>query len=173
MITSITDPAAVDRLPPGTILMDHTGTAWRRGTGSWVSTSEDGDGTVPLPAHVLYSPADLHPTYPGSTSTEEGAMPDPMIDLAMAVIAAHDLAPDAPGVLCKCSWEPDWRPSTRGFWAEQYDRHRAEALSRAGLLTWPVPTCTTCQQPVTPVHVSTEKWAESRQCAACLNGDPA
>lgn len=95
-------------------------------------------------------------------------MPDPMIDLAMAVIAAHDLIPGTPHVTCKCSWEPDFSRDAHGFWIEQYDRHRAEALSRAGLLIWPPPTCHRCHEPVTPTRVAEPEWAESRHCADCL-----
>lgn len=95
-------------------------------------------------------------------------MPDPMIDRAMAVIAAHDLIPGTPHVTCKCSWEPDFSRDAHGFWIEQYDRHRAEALSRAGLLIWPPPTCHRCHEPVTPTRVAEPEWAESRHCADCL-----
>jgi len=94
-------------------------------------------------------------------------MPDPMIDLAAAVLTHHQLL-RTPEVICACSWEPEWGRDAHGFW-KQYHRHVAEALSHAGLLTWPPPTCQRCHKPVTPTHVTTLGWAESRHCADCLN----
>lgn len=99
-------------------------------------------------------------------------MPDPMIDLVASVLATHDLIPGTPpDVICRCGWEPEWGRDAPGFWIEQYDHHRAEALSHSGLLIWPPPICLRCHKQVTPAHVATSEWAGSRHCADCPDLD--